>query len=264
MRSWCDPSCGSTSGSRTGRYQRVPDRLRGGRGLPDRLPPRHTGHDNHRIATLNVTVNPRNLSWLGVLNMNLNDLDWATKDFEHPVQGTTECWDIVNSDATMQSHSRSRSSRAIPCRGPLGFRQGALPRREPTTGAGYPLDPGSDRLPDQRDVQPGPYEFGWKDTVRCPPNQVTRIMVRWPTAAELGFDPDAVFTGLNNEKLQGYVWHCHLTNHEDNEMMQRMRVGHLVGTPDSSRSPGPAGTTVAATGTEPNRHPWNRPAEHGL
>ena len=71
---------------------------------------------------------------------------------------------------------------------------------------------------------PAPYEFGWKDTVRCPPNQVTRIVVRWPRADEIGFDPDVVFTGLNGEKLQGYVWHCHLTDHEDNEMMQRIRV----------------------------------------
>lgn len=211
-------------GSRPGRYRRVPERLRGGRGLPDLLPPRHTGHDHHRIATLNVTVNPRNPSWLGVLNMNLNNLDWATKDFEHPVQGTTECWDIVNADATMQSHSLHVHLVQYRVVGRWDFDKVRYLAQNPPPilGTRWTPDP-TDYLTSEM-YNPAPYEFGWKDTVRCPPNQVTRIMVRWPTAQQLGFDPDAVFAGLNNERLQGYVWHCHLTDHEDNEMMQRMRI----------------------------------------
>lgn len=92
----------------------------------------------------------------------------------------------------------------------------------PLFGTRWTPDP--DRYRTSPMFAPAPYEFGWKDTVRCPPNQVTRIVVRWPRADEIGFDPDVVFTGLNGEKLQGYVWHCHLTDHEDNEMMQRIRV----------------------------------------
>jgi spore coat protein A, manganese oxidase len=66
-------------------------------------------------------------------------------------------------------------------------------------------------------------EAGWKDTVMMRPGQVTRIAVRWaPTflpvgsaAAELHypFDPSG---GLQH----GYVWHCHIIDHEDNEMMR--------------------------------------------
>lgn len=71
--------------------------------------------------------------------------------------------------------------------------------------------------------------------MRCPPGQVTSVIVRWPTAAELGFDPDAMFNlpvddwncsppSSNRNQAQGYVWHCHLMDHEDNEMMHRIRI----------------------------------------
>jgi spore coat protein A len=47
-----------------------------------------------------------------------------------------------------------------------------------------------------------PHELGWKDTVRCDPGMVTRIAVR--------------FEGEPGR----YVWHCHMLEHEDNEMMR--------------------------------------------
>jgi spore coat protein A len=68
---------------------------------------------------------------------------------------------------------------------------------------------------------PETYEQGWKDTVIMFPGEVTRIMVRWaPTdlatttpAADLHFP----FTPNGDH---GYVWHCHIIDHEDNEMMR--------------------------------------------
>ncbi len=51
-------------------------------------------------------------------------------------------------------------------------------------------------------VPPPPQEAGWKDTVRTDPGMVTRIIVR--------------FEGYPGR----YVWHCHLLEHEDNEMMR--------------------------------------------
>jgi len=72
---------------------------------------------------------------------------------------------------------------------------------------------------------PLPEEAGWKDTVVVYPGQVTRLAVRWaptdlPTntpAAQLNFpfDPDGG---------HGYVWHCHIIDHEDNEMMRPTQV----------------------------------------
>ncbi len=49
---------------------------------------------------------------------------------------------------------------------------------------------------------PAPEEAGWKDTVRADPKMVTRIIVR--------------FEGY----VGRYVWHCHVLEHEDNEMMR--------------------------------------------
>ena len=49
---------------------------------------------------------------------------------------------------------------------------------------------------------PEPYEAGWKDTVRADPGMVTRIIVR--------------FEGYTGR----YVWHCHILEHEDRDMMR--------------------------------------------
>jgi spore coat protein A len=69
---------------------------------------------------------------------------------------------------------------------------------------------------------PKPQEIGWKDTVMVLPRQVTRFIVRFalqevaadtlPEDAALPFDPAALGGG--------YVWHCHIVDHEDNEMMR--------------------------------------------
>ncbi|MFW0793226.1 multicopper oxidase domain-containing protein [Gordonia sp. CPCC 205515] len=224
-------------GSTRGRYRTVPQQLRGAPNLPGALPTRDTGHGSRRIATLNVTLNPRNPSWLGVLNMNLNNLPFDTDEFEHPVQGTTEYWDLVNADAIMQTHAMHIHLVHFRVVGRWDFDKVSYLAHHPPPLLGTRWTPDPAPFLTSRMFAPAPYESGWKDTVRCPPNQVTRIVVRWPTQAELGFDPDAVFVGNDGEPLQGYVWHCHLTDHEDNEMMQRLRVVRPGGQHNPELSP---------------------------
>jgi spore coat protein A, manganese oxidase len=55
-------------------------------------------------------------------------------------------------------------------------------------------------------IPPAPTEAGWKDTVRADPGMVTRIIVK--------------FEGYPGR----YVWHCHILEHEDNEMMRPYEV----------------------------------------
>ena len=55
-------------------------------------------------------------------------------------------------------------------------------------------------------VPPEPHEAGWKDTVRAEVLMVTRIIIR--------------FEGYAGR----YVWHCHVLEHEDNEMMRPYEV----------------------------------------
>jgi FtsP/CotA-like multicopper oxidase with cupredoxin domain len=73
-------------------------------------------------------------------------------------------------------------------------------------------------------MPPLPYEAGWKDTVIMHPGEKTRIGVRigpqdvpLGTVATFAFDPNAPVSPGNPGV---YVWHCHITDHEDNEMMR--------------------------------------------
>jgi spore coat protein A len=90
-------------------------------------------------------------------------------------------------------------------------------------------------------IPPDPNEAGWKDTVFAPPGMVTRFVVRWaPTdigvanhtvtvdgkqlpanykALRYAFIPDDVIPGTTDAYFD-YVWHCHIVDHEDNEMMR--------------------------------------------
>jgi spore coat protein A len=47
-----------------------------------------------------------------------------------------------------------------------------------------------------------PHEQGWKDVVQCPPETITRIIVK--------------FDGYAGR----YLWHCHILEHEANDMMR--------------------------------------------
>jgi FtsP/CotA-like multicopper oxidase with cupredoxin domain len=53
---------------------------------------------------------------------------------------------------------------------------------------------------------PEPWETGFKDTVIAYPGQVTRVKAQFNTPGQ-------------------YVWHCHIVEHEDNEMMRPFRIG---------------------------------------
>ncbi len=54
---------------------------------------------------------------------------------------------------------------------------------------------------------PEPTEAGFKDTVIAYPDQITRIKARFDVA------------GL-------FAWHCHIVDHEDNEMMRPYSVSY--------------------------------------
>jgi len=68
---------------------------------------------------------------------------------------------------------------------------------------------------------PLPQEAGWKDTVIMYPGQVTRIVVRWaPTDLPASTSTDNASFPFDPNGGHGYVWHCHIVDHEDNEMMR--------------------------------------------
>jgi spore coat protein A, manganese oxidase len=76
-------------------------------------------------------------------------------------------------------------------------------------------------------MPPEPEESGWKDTADLSAGQVIRILVRW-TPSDIPNIRNHSWAGKSFyefDPTQGsYVWHCHLLNHEDNEMMRPYRV----------------------------------------
>ncbi|HWE49217.1 MAG TPA: multicopper oxidase domain-containing protein [Bryobacteraceae bacterium] len=121
------------------------------------------------------------------MRMYLNNTPWHMPVTENPALDSTEIWSFINT--TDDSH-------------PIHLhmvRFQILDRRsfEPFI---Y-LSTGEVRYTDKA-LSPAPWEAGWKDTVRADPGMVTRIIVK--------------FEGYAGR----YVWHCHILEHEDNEMMR--------------------------------------------
>jgi spore coat protein A len=76
---------------------------------------------------------------------------------------------------------------------------------------------------------PAANEAGWKDTVIMYPGQVTRIAVRYAPTDKPINDPDLSYSFDPNAGGHGYVWHCHIVDHEDNEMMRPFAVVPMAG-----------------------------------
>ena len=64
-------------------------------------------------------------------------------------------------------------------------------------------------------------EQGWKDTFIMYPGEVTTVIARWaPTDKPVATPANALWFDFDPNGGHGYVWHCHIIDHEDNEMMR--------------------------------------------
>jgi spore coat protein A, manganese oxidase len=68
-------------------------------------------------------------------------------------------------------------------------------------------------------IPPEPEEMGFKDTVKSPPGFVTRTRARftlpWTSLSDYN---------LKTGTLGDWVYHCHILEHEENDMMRPFRV----------------------------------------
>ncbi len=119
--------------------------------------------------------------------MMLDGKHWDMPVTENPVIDTTEIWEFVNT--TEDSHPIHLHLVRFQILDRRAFDELTYYR---TGQLRYTSNP----------EPPEPFEAGWKDTVRAHSLMVTRIIVR--------------FEGY----VGRYVWHCHLLEHEDNEMMR--------------------------------------------
>ncbi|CAI5507073.1 unnamed protein product [Closterium sp. Naga37s-1] len=61
------------------------------------------------------------------------------------------------------------------------------------------------------------YERGWKDTTILPPGHVLTLWTPW-------YSQDGTPFPFDLTRGPGYVWHCHILEHEDNEMMHPLII----------------------------------------
>ena len=118
---------------------------------------------------------------------------WADPVTENPDVGDTEIWEIYNT--TGDAH-------------PMHIHELAF---EVVNREGFVLDGDDVAEPLQLNgivTPPEPWETGLKDTVNALPGQVTRLRLEFENPGQ-------------------FVWHCHIVEHEDNEMMRPYRIGPL-------------------------------------
>ncbi|HEX7391728.1 MAG TPA: multicopper oxidase [Thermoplasmata archaeon] len=155
----------------------------------------------------------------GPLEILLNGQKWDAPVSETPVLGTTEEWVIVNPTADthpihlhlaqFQVVSRQRIDTTAYYDDWVALNGGMMPPFM-TTPSELPIAP---YLKGKAKAAPL-FEQGWKDTVQMNPGEVTVIKVRFaPIDGSEEYPFDATYG-------PGYVWHCHILDHEDNEMMR--------------------------------------------
>jgi len=159
----------------------------------------------------------------GPLEILLNGQKWAADVSELPVLRSTEEWVIVNPTAdTHPIHLHLVQFQLV-------SRQSFQTKKYVTDWTlinglpPFPLDKIPTELPvapylQGKAVGPAPNEMGWKDTIQVHPGEVTVIRARW---APIDGSPSYPFVATEGP---GYVWHCHILDHEDNEMMRPYKV----------------------------------------
>ncbi len=159
---------------------------------------------------------------------------------ELPNEGAIEVWEIVNTTADAHPihlhgvqfqilNRQAFDTIAFGAAYAAAFPGGVLipgygPPLDYFTGNPRALGGNPDPVLKNGVAPPFAYEAGWKDTAIMNSGEVTRIAVRIApqdtpigTTGSFSFIPNAP---ADNGQPGYYVWHCHITDHEDNEMMR--------------------------------------------
>ena len=197
-----------------------------------------------RQLTLNEILGPGGPLQVVVNNSVYDTIGMVMGQFgtltEKPVEGTTELWQIIN--ITMDAHPIHKhlvqfqlvSRQAINTAAYMmayntAFTGGAY---MPAGGPPNPYDslnadgavggnPAITPFLTGPVILPDLNERGWKDTYKNFPDQLTTWIVRFaPTDKPLNSPGDSLLYPFDPSVGPGYVWHCHIIDHEDNDMMR--------------------------------------------
>ena len=122
---------------------------------------------------------------------NIEHKMWAAPVSENPNVGDTELWELYNTTADAHPMHIHEIVFEVVNRQDLATDEEEVVL--PIELIGEPTGP-------------EPWETGLKDTVIAYPGQVTRLRVKFSSPGQ-------------------FVWHCHIVEHEDNEMMRPYRIG---------------------------------------
>ena len=174
--------------------------------IPSSLPGRRADLGNPvktRFITLNE-VDPEEVTWY----LNLNGMRFEDPSTEFPKLGTVEDWVYINvTGDTHPMHTHLVTSQVI---GRTPFDAEAY---EAAHGGPNGVPGGIDPTPFATGpmLPPDPEERGYKDTVKANPGQFTTIRSKFELPAGV-------------TAPQSYVYHCHIVEHEDNDMMRPFQV----------------------------------------
>ena len=117
---------------------------------------------------------------------------WMDPVTENPLLGATEVWEFYNTTGDAHPmHVPEVAFEVVNREGLVLDEEGEVAEPVELDGVVTPPEAG---------------ESGFKDTVTAYPGQVTRVRAKFDVAGQ-------------------YVWHCHIVEHEDNEMMRPYRIG---------------------------------------
>jgi spore coat protein A len=117
---------------------------------------------------------------------------WSDEISENPSAGDTELWEYYNFTADAHPMHIHEVAFEVVDRQAIAFAE--------TEHGIADVTPVGDPRPAE------PWESGFKDTVIAYPGEVTRFRLRFENEGQ-------------------FVWHCHIVEHEDNEMMRPYRIG---------------------------------------
>ncbi|MFP5417300.1 MAG: multicopper oxidase family protein [Actinomycetes bacterium] len=150
----------------------------------------HSHDDRPTAAMLGWLSDDAGNPWDGTDTGHVESQMWADAVTTNPAVGATEVWEFYNASADAHPVHVHEVTFEVLSRQEIEVEDGHM----------VSLDEDAPILP------PEPWERGRKDTVIALPEQVTRIRATFANAGQ-------------------YVWHCHILEHEDNEMMLPFRIG---------------------------------------
>jgi spore coat protein A, manganese oxidase len=159
--------------------------------IPKTLRPIRRTPESEATTTRTITLHEYQNKYGQSMVMLLNRKHWHEPTTEFPKLNSTEIWEFVNlTEDTHPMHMHLVRFQLLDRR---SFSSEDFLKTNKIRYTGKPVPPDAS-------------EAGWKDTIQCPDSTVTRVIVR--------------FEGYAGK----YLYHCHILEHEANDMMRPFEV----------------------------------------